>query len=269
MRKDSFQLAGNAAEIYEDQKVPAIFRPLAEATLDAVPIYPNDVILDVACGTGIVARTVRKRLGPSPRIVGVDLNEGMISAASNLADGASQSCEWHIADVTRMPFDPETFSVAFCQQGIQFFPDEIAALREIKRVLRPGGRIVLSVWSGPSDLFKALAAALSRHVNEEVASRSLAPFSYGRATELADTMSNLGFTDLSAQVIAVNRKLADPETAIPKEIMGNPIGPIVAERGEAVMQRIVADTIGALTTYRRDSGFVIPQHTHLIEATVA
>ena len=168
-----------------------------------------------------------------------------------------------------MPFDPETFSVAFCQQGIQFFPNEIAALREIRRVLRPGGRIVLSVWSGPSDLFKALAAALSHHVDEEVGSRSLAPFAYGRAAELADTMSDLGFINVSARVLTVNRILADPETAIPKEIMGNPIGPAVAERGEAVMRAVVTDTIAALTTYRRGSGLVIPQHTHLIEATVA
>ncbi len=269
MPRESFQLAGNAAAVYEDQKVPAIFGPLAEATLDAVLLDANDVILDVACGTGIVARTARKRLGSSPRIVGVDLNEGMIATARNLPDEASQSCEWHVADATKMPFDPETFSVAFCQQGIQFFPDEFAALREIKRVLRPGGRIVISVWSGPSDLFKALAAALSRHVDEETGRRSLAPFTYGRAAALESTMSGLGFAEVSARVISVDRVVVDPETALPKEIMGNPIGAVVAERGEAVMHKVVTDTIAALTAYHQESGFVVPQRTHLIEATVA
>lgn len=269
MPKESFQLAGNATAVYEDQKVPAIFGPLAEATLDVVSLEPNDVILDVACGTGIVARSIRKRLGPSPRIVGVDLNEGMIATASNLADEVSQSCEWHVADVTRLPFELGAFSVAFCQQGIQFFPDEVAALRELKRVLRPGGRIVLSVWSGPSVFFKALAEALSQHVNDGIGKRSLSPFTYGRADELVETISNLGFIEVSIREIAVNRTLNDPESAIPKEILGNPIGPAVAERGEAVMRAVVTDTIANLTAYRRGSDLVIPQHTHLIQAKVA
>jgi SAM-dependent methyltransferase len=266
MPQESFQLAGNAAAVYEDQKVPAIFGPLAEATLNAVSLDQSDVILDVACGTGIVARTVRRRLGLIPRIVGVDLNEEMIATARNLGDEASQSCEWHIADVTNMPFDSETFSIAFCQQGIQFFPDEIAALREMKRVLRSKGGIVLSVWSGPSELFKALATALSRHVDEEIGQRALAPFTYGRAAELGDKMSDLGFINVSAQIIVVDRTLADPETSIPKEIMGSPIGPSVAEKGDATMREIVADTIAALSAYRQGSGFIIPQRTHLIEA---
>lgn len=268
MPRETFQLGSNAAAVYEDQKVPAIFGPLAEATLDVVSLNSHDVILDVACGTGIVARTARRRLGPSPRIVGVDLNEGMIGTARTLPDDASQSCEWHVADVTKMPFDPETFSVAFCQQGIQFFPDEIAALREIRRVLHPNGRIALSVWSGPNDLFKAMATALSQHIDDETGLRSLAPFTYGRTMSLKSSMSDLGFSNLSDRVIAVDRIIVDPETALPKEIMANPVGPAVAERGDAVMNAIVTDTIAALTAYRQGSGFAIPQHTHLIEATV-
>ena len=87
MTRESFQLSGSAAAIYEEQKVPAIFGPLAEATLDTVTLFDDDSVLDVACGTGIVARKARERIGPSARIVGVDLNEGMIDAARNLTDG--------------------------------------------------------------------------------------------------------------------------------------------------------------------------------------
>lgn len=268
MTQETFQLSGGAAAIYEEQKVPAIFSPLAEATLDAVPLFDDDSVLDVACGTGIVARKVRERIGPSARIVGTDLNEGMIDAARNLTDENSRSCEWYTADVTKLPFEDGTFSVAFCQQGLQFFPDQELALQEIKRVLRPGGRIALTVWSEANDLFKALAEALHRHVNDEVAERSLAPFASPGADALGSLVSEQGFGNVSAQVLAVERVLGDPENAIPKEIMGNPVGPAVLERGDAVMRRIVDEVIEALSGYRRGSHFVFPTHTHLIQAKV-
>lgn len=266
MPQDTFQLAAGAAAVYEDQKVPAIFEPLAEATLDKNTLDSSDVILDVACGTGIVARKARQRLGPSPRIVGVDLNEGMIAAARNSADEAPRSCEWYVADVTKLPFGAETFSIAFCQQGVQFFPNELAAFKEVGRVLRPRGRLVLSVWNGPSDLFKALATALDRHVGADIGLRSLSPFLYGQAAAIGSVLSDQGFTDISEHVISLNRVIADPETALPKEIMASPVGPVVAEGGEAIMRTIVTDTVAALTTYRRGTGFVVPQHTRLIEA---
>lgn len=268
MPRETFQLAGNAAAIYEAQKVPAIFGPLAEATLNTITLDTDDVILDVACGTGIVARTARRRLGRGPRIVGVDLNEGMIATARCLADEHARSCEWHVADVTRLPFADATFSVAICQQGIQFFPDEVTALGEIRRVLRPNGKILLSVWAGASDLFKALAAALSRHIGEEIGTRSLAPFTYDGAGRLGTVLADLGFKDVTARDITVNRVVDDPESALPREIMANPVGAAVVEHGEAVMHRIVAETIGALTAYRQASGFVVPQRAHLIEAKV-
>ena len=97
MTQDTYQLSGGAAAIYEEQKVPAIFSPLAEATLDAVPLFGDDSVIDVACGTGIVARKVRARIGPSARIVGVDLNEGVIEAAGE----DSAQIIVHRADVAR------------------------------------------------------------------------------------------------------------------------------------------------------------------------
>ena len=176
MAKDTFQLAGNAAAIYEEQKVPAVFRPLALATLDALEVRDRDIVLDVACGTGVVGREVLKNLGPDGSVAGVDLNAGMIDVARKLTTAEATKVVWHVADVTAMPFDGRTFSLAIRQQGLQFFPDEDAALREMHRVLRPAGRIAITVWAGASEFFKSLAAALSRHVSEEVGEKSLAPF---------------------------------------------------------------------------------------------
>ncbi len=267
MPREKYQLQGNAAAIYEEQKVPAIFLPLAEATLNSVPLLGDDTVLDVACGTGIVARKARQRIGPSARIVGADLNEGMIETARNLADPLSQSCEWYTADVVNLPFDDGAFSVAFCQQGIQYFPNREAAVQEIKRVLAQGGRMAFTVWSEANDFFKSLAMSLSRHVNDEVAERSLAPFAYS-GSALVSLLSEQGLGNVSAQILTVERAIKNPKIEIPKEIMGNPVGPFVEEKGDAVMRTIVDEVIASLSGYQHGSGLVIPQHTHLIQAVV-
>jgi SAM-dependent methyltransferase len=268
MSQETFQLAGNTAEIYEDQKVPAIFGPLAEAMLNVVPLSQNDRVLDVACGTGVVARKVRERIGPTARVVGADLNEGMIATAGSLNDKFSRSCEWYVSDAANMSFGDGEFSMIFCQQGLQFFPDEAAALKEMKRVLCPGGRIALTIWSGPSVFFTVMAEALAKHVDQSVAEKSLAPFAYRGRDTLEAHLSALGFIDVTRQEISVDRVITDPETSIPKEIMGNPVGSSVAEKGEETMQRIVTDILSDISDFRRGSDLVVPQLTHLFQGKV-
>lgn len=268
MAKDAFQLTGSAAAIYEEQKIPAVFRPLALATLDALPIKENDKVLDVACGTGIVGREVMNKLGPNGSVTGVDLNEGMIGMAREITKTEAARYEWHVADVTAMPFEADTFSVAFCQQGLQFFPNEDDALREMHRVLNPGGRIAITVWAGASEFFKSLARSLSQYVSEEVGQKSLAPFQYAGMATLPDRLSDIGFDDINVQKIYVDRKIHTPETAIPKEILGNPVGPAVAKQGEVVMGQIVGEIMDDLTHCFDGEKLVVPQEANLITGKV-
>ncbi|WP_172677024.1 class I SAM-dependent methyltransferase, partial [Aestuariivita boseongensis] len=167
MERDTFQLAEGAAAAYEQQKVRAIFRPLAEATLASIDVSDADVVLDVACGTGIVSRVLRECVSPKTAITGIDLNEGMIATARSITSDAPGAFRWHIGNVTDMPFRDGSFTVAICQQGFQFFPDEDAALREIRRVLQPGGRVFLTIWAEPPRFFVALAEAIGRHVSQQ------------------------------------------------------------------------------------------------------
>ncbi len=268
MAKDTFQLSGNAAGIYQEQKVPAIFRPLALASLDVLSIRDDDKVLDVACGTGVVGREVMKRLGSDGSVSGIDLNDGMIDVARELTQSDASRFEWQMADVTAMPFDAGTFSLAICQQGLQFFPDEDAALREIYRVLRPAGRIAITVWAGASEFFKSLAAALSRHVSEEVGEKSLAPFQYAGMTSLPNRLSDIGFEGISVQKLSVVREIYDPETAIPKEILSNPVGPAVSQKGAAVMRRIVDEIMSELSHCIEGRKLSAPQEANLITGTV-
>ena len=268
MAQSGFQLSGNAAAIYENQKVPAMFAPLADATLKVVSLFDDDIVMDVACGTGIVARKVRDKIGSAARIVGADLNEGMIETAKGLTDAQSRSCEWHTANATDLPFEDGTFSIAFCQQGMQFIPDKEGALREIHRVLRPTGRVALTVWNGMADFMVPIADALGRYINSEVAEKARAPFAFNGET-LLPIMSDIGFIDVSIENLTINRIIQATDSAIRDEIMGLPIAPSVKEKGDDVLQIIVQETLDGLSRFLQGTDFIVPQHTHLIQAKVA
>src|SRR5689334_24997116 len=137
-----WQLMGTAAEIYADHLVPAIFAPWAPVLLDAVGVGPGDAVLDVACGTGVVAATATDRVGPTGTVIGVDLNPGMLAVAT----ARTQRVRWMQADAADLPFPGGTFDQVLCQAGLQYFPDRLHAVREMRRVLRPGGRLAALVW---------------------------------------------------------------------------------------------------------------------------
>lgn len=267
MTKETFQLNDSAVAVYEDQKVKVMFGPLARATLDSVNVSADDIILDVACGTGIVARSIRKKVRPTASIVGTDLNEGMIEMARRITRDAASSFDWHVADVTNLPFETGTFTAVFCQQGIQYFPDEDAALAEMRRVMAKGGKLVMTVWGGASDFFLAMAESVARHVGPEVGKKYLVPFSYGRADQFPEMLSSAGFHDVSVTTISVDRVMTDTDVSIPKEILGHPAGSQVQEAGEEVVQTIVKDVSLGCAKYQKGADMIVPQRAYLVLAT--
>jgi ubiquinone/menaquinone biosynthesis C-methylase UbiE len=263
-----YQLTNKASQIYETQKVKAIFRPLAEATLKEVPISENDRILDIACGTGIILRCIAEQYAMSRPLIGVDLNDGMINMAKGLTKHKQHIFEWYRSDVAKLPFDDHSFTTAFCQQGLQFFSEKVKALTEIKRVLKPDGRLYVTVWSSVSPFFKALADALGEHINNKIAEQSLAPFAFRDEEVIKDLITKAGFTRITSKVITINRQIAAANISIPKEIAGNPVGVKVVENEQDVVDRIVKQVEIAIQGYKNNSGFAIPQETYLFEAQV-
>jgi ubiquinone/menaquinone biosynthesis C-methylase UbiE len=168
---------GTAGDVYEREMVPRLFAPWAELHLRAADLRAGDRVLDVACGTGVVARRAAAAVGPAGRAVGLDFNEVMLTTArASDSDGA---VEWRQGDAQELPFDDGSFDAVSCQHGVMFFPDRAKALREMRRVLRPGGRVVVSVWSGLDGApgYAALSDALVRHVGPEAG--HLPPFTMG------------------------------------------------------------------------------------------
>jgi ubiquinone/menaquinone biosynthesis C-methylase UbiE len=137
---------GSAAELFERYGVQAIFGPWAADLVALAAPQPGERVLDVACGTGAVARLAAQRVGPTGAVAGLDLNPEMLVVARSQPPPDGTRIAWHEGNASAMPLADAAFEVVLCQQGVQFFPDRAAALREMHRVLAPGGRLVLSVW---------------------------------------------------------------------------------------------------------------------------
>ena len=129
-----------ASAPYERVMVPAVFGPWGKDLLDTVALPAGTRVLDVACGTGIVARLVALQVGPTGRVVGLDANEAMLTVARAQPQSTGAQVEWQQGDATRLPFRDAEFGAVLCQQGLQYVPDRPAALQEMKRVLASGGR---------------------------------------------------------------------------------------------------------------------------------
>ena len=267
MVKEAFQLTDSAVAAYEDQKVKAMFGPLARATLANIQVAKNDTILDLACGTGIVARSILDKVVPDQPIVGVDLNEGMIRMAKQITQSDAPKFSWHVANAEGLPFEADTFSLIMCQQGIQYFPDEKAVLAEIHRVAVKDASLIISVWGGANDFFLAMADSVGRHVDQETGKKYLAPFAYKNVENLPDMLISAGFGDINVEPITVDRTMENIHSSIEKEILGHPAGPRVVEAGQAVVDSIAKDTITACSEYKRGDDMIVPQLAYLYTAS--
>jgi ubiquinone/menaquinone biosynthesis C-methylase UbiE len=120
-RHERWQMAGNAPESYEHHMVPTFFKPWAKELLTRATLQRGERILDVACGTGIVARLAAEQFGSSGYVMGVDLNAGMLEVARAQTPTSGATVEWREGDANALPCADTTFDVVFCQQGFQFF----------------------------------------------------------------------------------------------------------------------------------------------------
>ena len=142
---EHWQLDGSAPQLYQRYLVPAITSHWADDLIARALPFEGETVLDLACGTGAVTRVTAERMS-NGRVVGLDLNVGMLDVARSLPNRGA-TIEWVEGSALDLPFEDGTFDLVLCQLGLQFFPDRTRALREIRRVLSPPGRVALSVYS--------------------------------------------------------------------------------------------------------------------------
>jgi ubiquinone/menaquinone biosynthesis C-methylase UbiE len=193
---------GSIAETYEDIYVPRIFIPWARLLIEQAKLGRGEQLLDVATGPGTVARLAAEKIGQGGRVVAADFSAAMLTIAKQ-KPRSPEACEIHYVESPAAPLTAPgaAFDVVTCQQGLQFFPDRGAAIREMYRALRPGGRLVVAVWREielqPS--FAAIDAALRESMPAERAAPYGAPFKWPKADELASALKGQGFQEVTVQ----------------------------------------------------------------------
>lgn len=272
-QQGQWQVAGSAPEIYERELVPAVFGVWAPILVELAPPRPSECVLDVACGTGVVARIAATRVGPSGTVVGIDLNSGMLSVARSMASPDPQSggqLQWQEASADKLPFPDGSFNVVYCQLGLQFFADRPAALREMRRVLGTEGRLALMVWRGihESPGFAVLADALQRHVGQAAAAIMRAPFGLSNADELEALLRAAGFQDVAIQQRSGTVRFPSVERFVLSYVGGSPLAGPVSRVDDAARAALITDVRNALGKFTSNDGLAFPIAAHLLNARV-
>ncbi len=254
----------DAATVYEEYYVPALFGSWAVRVADAAGIAPDDAVLDVACGTGVVAREAARRVGPGGTVTGLDIDPSMLAVAR----GIDPAIRWELGDAQALPFPDASFDVVTCQFGLMFFPDRILSIREMLRVVRPGGRIVVAVWS-PLDTspgYATLVRLLARHLGEDSAESLRAPFDLGDADELTQLFARAGAPSAAISTRAGSARFPSIRSWVETEVRGW-VG-LSQEFDEARLEALVGAAEQELASWVTASGDVqIPIEAHLVAVT--
>jgi ubiquinone/menaquinone biosynthesis C-methylase UbiE len=253
--------------MYERLLVGPLFAPWAERLIDRVPLADSARVLDVACGTGIVSRLVRRRTSGAARVVGVDLSPAMLAVAR----GIEPAVEWREGPADRLPVgDDERFDVVFCQQGMQFFSDRAAAAREMRRVLVPGGRVAVAVWRSLEEnpLFRDLGAAAEPLLGPIVDARH----GFDDADALARLLLDAGSSDVRAEPLTIEVRFeiepADLARINAMALVGrSAAGKTMSDAERAAMVETVTQaSLDTVRRYARDGAIVCPTSANLATA---
>lgn len=232
----------NPAENYERYFVPSIGRPVATALVEAAALRPGERVLDVACGTGIVARLAAERVGPRGSVDGLDPNPAMLGVAREAAP-PDAAMSWHQAPAEAIPLPDGGYDVVLCGMGLQFFSDRQAGLREMRRVLVTGGRLLANLPGPTPPALEAMAEALARHVSPESASFVHAVFSLHDGDEIRSLAAGAGFDDVQVRSESVALRLPPPAEFLWQYVHSTPMAAQVAQVDEESREALERDFV--------------------------
>jgi len=235
--------------------------------LEMAGLRPGEIVLDVACGTGLVSRDALARVGSEGRVLGTDISEKMVEvAAASAADlgvgsgagaGLGAGCaQFMRMDAEELSLENESFDVALCALGLMYMPDPRKALEEMHRVLKPGGRVVAAVWGqrdrcGWADIFEIV----DRHVASEVCPMF---FSLGNPDMLELHFTAVGFTEVVVRRISTVLHYADAREALGAAFEGGPVALAYHKFSDAVKEEVHADYLLSIESFRRGGGYAVP-----------
>jgi ubiquinone/menaquinone biosynthesis C-methylase UbiE len=266
--QEQWQLTMKAAELYERYPARYILGPWAPLLVDAARLVAGERVLDVACGTGVVARAAAKRVGRTGRVVGVDLNPGMIAVARSVPPTSEAAIEWLERSALDLRLENASFDAVLCQQGLQFFPDKRVALREMRRVLDHSGRLALSVWNSNSIgvYTGAVSAALVQFVGREVADRFTASRKAPTVDELQRLAAEADFSAVEVSVSRINVHLPRLDKFALDHLAATPVAAAIDAADAEARKKIGVSVMEQLQRYADGDGITYPEETYVLTA---
>lgn len=257
-QRQAWQVNDSAAEIYEKSFVPALFAPAAAILADVAGIGPGDRVLDVACGTGALAREAVRRAGPTGKVVGLDLNPGMLEVARRTAP----RIDWRQGDACSLPFPDGSFDRVLSQYALMFFPDREGALRHMWRVLAPSGRLAVSVCGPLAETpgFCALAEVGAAACTPAVAELLRSPFVLGDAGALAALARSAGIERARVETHRQTVRYPSIEALVTTEVRASPIRGIIDDAGFAALLEGAERRLAPLAGPDGTVEFPMPMH---------
>lgn len=224
----TYQLELEGAKFYEKNFVPVIFEKWAKIIIDKLDLMDHDNILDLACGTGIVARVAKKSKAGNLKIKGCDVNSGMLEVAGEI----EPAINWVKAEAEDLPFESKSFDKIICQFGLMFFQDQAKALSEMNRVRKANGKIVISIWDkiesneGYFDLLKIVENAGGSKLGDILRS----PFNMGNKIDLKNLLDQNGLTNYKIETIKVQVEFPSIDHWIDCDVKASPIAKIINDQ---------------------------------------
>ena len=244
------RFTGSGAESYERYFVPAIGTPVAAELLAAAGLQPGERVLDVACGTGIAARLAAPLVGTGS-VTGLDVAPEMIDVARAIAP----TIDWHVGDAASLPFADGAYDVVLCQMGLMFLEDRARAVAEMRRVLAPGGRVVVTTPGPIQPFFELMEQAIVEHVGAELGGFVRAVFSMHDPDAVAALLRDAGLARVEGRLATATLTLPAPVEFLWQYINLTPMGPFVAaapQEAQDAMERTFAE---------RTAGFAVDGRT--------
>jgi len=213
---------GSIPQNYDRYLGPLLMVPFGRDLANRLPASGISDVLELACGTGIVTKLLRDRLSSGVRLVATDLSEGMLEFAKGKP--FEKPVEWKVADATSLPFKDDTFDIVVSQFGVMFFPDKEKAMKEILRVLKPGGRVLFNVWDKIEhhDFCRITNNVVEQMFNNDPPAFYKIPFGFYDHFQIRTVLRNAGFQDIALTTVDMKVQ-ADPREAAQGLVEGNPI----------------------------------------------
>lgn len=225
----------NVSGNYERFFVPSIGKPLAVDLIERAKLQPGERVLDVACGTGIVARIASEKVGNTGYVAGLDINPGMISVARKVSP---YSIEWFESGAEDIPAGDNTFDVVLCQISMQFVADKLKVLKEMYRVLNSGGRLIISSPGKMSQIYVILKRSLEEIINPESAAFVTKVFSFHNTEEVKQLLTRSGYKDISVTKYEKTFKLPASKDFLWQYINSTPLSAITAGSDESILTKL-------------------------------